>query len=123
MEPYKKPESDVVVAGADAGLIEKRRQLMMKSFLLSLATAVIALIIFAAVGGKVGATVGGLIYVVAAISGLVSFVAMLMLTSSLHGGGWVAANLIGSLIVPLYSLVALLMLNSQAKSRTAGAAA
>jgi|GEM_PF-4687317 len=123
--PYNTPESDVAVntgAQGDLGKIESRRSIMMKTFLATIVTVIIAIVLMA-VGGESGAAIGLIIYVGAIIVGLVNFVFMLMLTSSLHGGGWVAGNLVGSLIIPFYSLVAVLMLNSQAKKRLAGAAA
>ena len=124
--PYDKPAADVspVATGSpvDAEKIESRRKIMMTTFFIVIAGVVMALVLMGLIGGETGAMVGGLLYMAVAIVGLVNFVFMLMLTSTLHGGGWVAANLVGSLIIPLYSLVALLMLNSQAKKRLAAAA-
>lgn len=121
MDQYKAPESDVNAGqagpdSADLVQIEQRRSLMMRAFWIQIIGVIIGLT--AIVGlGEAGQMVGIGIYAIASIAGLVTFVLMLMLTSTLHGGGWVAANLVGSLILPIYALVAIFMLNSHAKAR------
>lgn len=129
MDVYKTPESELA-GGAVNGMTSKqideiasRRKLMLNTFWIQIGMLVAAGAIFGVIGGDVGATIAAVVYAVSIIAGLVCFVVMLMLTSTLHGGGWVAGNLILSMIVPLYALFAIIVLNSTAKERLKAAGA
>ena len=129
MDVYKAPESELAggaVNGMTAKQVEEiasRRKLMLNSFWAQIGLLVVAGIIFGVLGGDVGMTVAAVVYAVGAIAGVVCFVVMLMLTNSLHGGGWVAGNFILTMIVPLYVLFAIVVLNRNAKERLKAAGA